>query len=93
MNTPFQSAMHDFVQASNAYADEVHGIGVRNPNAAQTLAQAGDVLESALRQMIREEVANDQEDDWIDPTTCSHPITRSGGLGKPDICERCGEEL
>lgn len=57
MSTPFADAMHEFVQASHAFA----GYKWTMPDAggedkaAQRLAQAGDVLESALRQMIREE--------------------------------------
>lgn len=60
---------------------------------AERLAQAGDVLESELRQMIRKEVEASDYIGWADPTTCPHSFTRSGGLGKPDICERCGDEL
>lgn len=57
MSTAFQNALHDFVTISVEYhnllqrsrtTDEENG-------AAQTLARVGDVLESALRQMIREE--------------------------------------
>lgn len=97
--------MNDFAKALSAfnevdYALRRHMITTKVTAASmaeqerleQALAQAGDVLERELRQMMREETATD-DDGWNDPTTCSHPIARSGGLGKPDICERCGDEL
>lgn len=52
-----QRAMHDFVAASTHYTACVGGGApvAEEENAERRLAQAGDVLESALRQMIREE--------------------------------------
>lgn len=31
--------------------------------------------------------------DCGEPVYCTHPAHHSGGLGKPDICDACGEEL
>lgn len=92
----FTDALLAFISAREVYVLTVHASdanGSEIHDTAQRLAQAGDVVEGELRSMIRAEVEASDFIGWVDPTTCSHHVTRSGGLGKPDICERCGDEL
>jgi len=56
MSTPFQRAALRFVNAA-IEADEVITAAGRE-EAEQELAEAGDVLEREMRQMMREEAAN-----------------------------------
>lgn len=57
--SPYAEALHEYVQASNEYRALVTGAHVpslrEEERAEQRLASAGDRLESALREMIREE--------------------------------------
>lgn len=50
----FTHALDDFVYAKNAYDSAVSGAG--REEGARLLAQAGDVLEREMRQMMQEEV-------------------------------------
>lgn len=54
----FADAMHDFVTASVAYHELLQRQRTMGQQAAseRTLAQAGDVLEREMRQVMREEV-------------------------------------
>jgi hypothetical protein len=63
----FTDAMHDFVHASeeHTYADDHHpGSSPEREETARYLAQAGDVLEREMRQMMREELAKAQDTTW-----------------------------
>lgn len=59
MPSPFADALHEFVKASNAYANDVQrckAAGIApNSGLDRYLAQAGDVLERELRELIRAE--------------------------------------
>ena len=62
MSTPFQTAMHEFVQASHGFAGKRWLPDVSaEVRAEQRLAQAGDALESEVRRIAREEAGVNEE--------------------------------
>lgn len=55
MPSPFTDALHEFVRASDLYSECVATDSRDEDHAARGLAQAGDVLERELRELIRAE--------------------------------------
>ena len=80
MPSTFADAMHEFVQASHGYAGKkwLPDAGAE-AKAERRLAQAGDVLEREIRQMMREAVESmaDEARRDVPPILLRVPLTGS----------------
>lgn len=75
------------------YLPDPWSLGLDCRTAIEQRARA--VLEAPEREICAHDFTGRGEPcpDCGEPVCCAHPAQHSGGLGKPDVCDACGEDL